>query len=506
MEAQLQIRQNALEVQDYMRDLLDWQKTMNNKATSSSKQSAECLDIPAVRGRAGSSSVRAPAEAMQQPALLPRGTQSPHNGVSAAHPASHTYKNYSKWDKFDVDAALEEQDLLKPDITRPSKHQQPSQSSQAVLPAQQQPAAAKATAAAAAKATAAAAAKATAAAAAAASVSNQTKAAGKAAAGSDRAAALKDQGNKLFQAGYYDEAIDCYNQSIDILPTSVAFANRAMALLKQKKYQQVDQDCTAALLLDAGYVKALHRRGTARLHMGQLLAAAMDFESALCLEPHNKAIQMDRDDALAKHCQAENINTQSSSWTSIPVTVHQPLQQQAQQQPNRQPTQQPTQQPKLQQQKQKDFADGPQTPGALPSGASSSSVIHRPIRRASPGSSTGGSSRVSPRDDRQAAATAAATTSAAQLAAARLTSSIRPPKTSSDFEAAWRSFKGDLQLQVSSFGGLKCSSVYCCMQQLFSCSSSCLDFFNELLFPHLLLQLQNAAQHLPFTINVCVVS
>lgn len=477
MEAQLQIRQNALEVQDYMRDLLDWQKTMNNKATSSSKQSAECLDIPAVRGRAGSSSVRAPAEAMQQPALLPRGTQSPQKGVSAAHPASHTYKNYSKWDKFDVDAALEEQDV-KPDVSRPSKHQQPSQS-QAVLPAQKQPTAAAAI------------------------VSNQTKAAGKAAAGSDRAAALKDQGNKLFQAGYYDEAIDCYNQSIDILPTSVAFANRAMALLKQKKYQQVDQDCTAALLLDAGYVKALHRRGTARLHMGQLLAAAMDFESALCLEPHNKAIQMDRDDALAKHCQAENINTQSSSWTSIPVTVHQPLQQQAQQL-----QQQPNQQPKLQQQKQKDFArgDGPQPPEASPSGASSSSVIPQSISPASPGSSTGGSSRVSPRDDRQAAATAAATTSAAQLAAARLTSSIRPPKTSSDFEAAWRSFKGDLQLQVSFFGGLKCSSVYCCMQQLFFCSSSCLNFFNQVLFPHLLLQLQNAAQHLPFTIAVCVLS
>ena len=103
----------------------------------------------------------------------------------------------------------------------------------------------------------------------------------------------------------------------------MAYANRAMALLKQAKYQQAEADCTAALevtppalaapepqtqsawlqirpggvpnrrgnvlgcglQLDPEYVKALSRRGTARRHLGMYLDSTLDFELAVRLEP-----------------------------------------------------------------------------------------------------------------------------------------------------------------------------------------------------------------------------
>jgi Tfp pilus assembly protein PilF len=46
--------------------------------------------------------------------------------------------------------------------------------------------------------------------------------------------------------------------------------------------------------LDPSYVKAWHRRATARKQLGQLLEAAADYEEALRLEPSNTTVQADR--------------------------------------------------------------------------------------------------------------------------------------------------------------------------------------------------------------------
>jgi len=46
---------------------------------------------------------------------------------------------------------------------------------------------------------------------------------------------LHVQGNKYFKEGKYVQAIDCYSRSIALQPTAVAFANRAMALLKIRR-------------------------------------------------------------------------------------------------------------------------------------------------------------------------------------------------------------------------------------------------------------------------------
>ncbi|KAF6121505.1 RNA polymerase II associated protein 3 [Phyllostomus discolor] len=61
-----------------------------------------------------------------------------------------------------------------------------------------------------------------------------------------------------------------------------------MAYLKIQKYEEAENDCTQAILLDGSYSKAFARRGTARTFLGKLNEAKQDFETVLLLEPGNK--------------------------------------------------------------------------------------------------------------------------------------------------------------------------------------------------------------------------
>jgi tetratricopeptide (TPR) repeat protein len=72
-------------------------------------------------------------------------------------------------------------------------------------------------------------------------------------------------------------------RSIEAQHTSVAYANRAMAHLKTGNAQAADEDCSAALALDPNYLKAWHRRCSARRALGRHLDAIDDLEQALRL-------------------------------------------------------------------------------------------------------------------------------------------------------------------------------------------------------------------------------
>ncbi|XP_015874894.3 uncharacterized protein LOC107411756 isoform X1 [Ziziphus jujuba] len=105
------------------------------------------------------------------------------------------------------------------------------------------------------------------------------------------AASEKELGNEYFKQKKFKEAIDCYSRSIALSPTAVAFANRAMAYLKIKSYQEAENDCTEALNLDDRYIKAYSRRATARKELGKLKECLEDAEFAMRLEPHNQEIK-----------------------------------------------------------------------------------------------------------------------------------------------------------------------------------------------------------------------
>uniref|UniRef100_A0A452SXQ1 RNA polymerase II-associated protein 3 n=1 Tax=Ursus maritimus TaxID=29073 RepID=A0A452SXQ1_URSMA len=99
----------------------------------------------------------------------------------------------------------------------------------------------------------------------------------------------KDLGNGFFKEGKYERAIECYTRGIAADGTNALLpANRAMAYLKIQKYEEAEKDCTQAILLDGSYSKAFARRGTARTFLGKLNEAKQDFETVLLLEPGNK--------------------------------------------------------------------------------------------------------------------------------------------------------------------------------------------------------------------------
>lgn len=105
------------------------------------------------------------------------------------------------------------------------------------------------------------------------------------------AASEKELGNEYFKQRKFNEAIDCYSRSIALCPTSVAFANRAMAYLKVKRYEDAENDCTEALNLDDHYIKAYSRRATARRELGKLKSSMQDAEFAMRLEPNNQELR-----------------------------------------------------------------------------------------------------------------------------------------------------------------------------------------------------------------------
>ncbi|XP_055807691.1 uncharacterized protein LOC129876307 isoform X8 [Solanum dulcamara] len=101
----------------------------------------------------------------------------------------------------------------------------------------------------------------------------------------------KELGNEFFKQKKFNEAIDCYSRSIALSPTAVGYANRAMAFLKIKRFQEAENDCTEALNLDDRYIKAYSRRSTSRKELGKLKESIKDAEFALRLEPQNPEIK-----------------------------------------------------------------------------------------------------------------------------------------------------------------------------------------------------------------------
>ncbi|CAM6088883.1 unnamed protein product [Calypogeia fissa] len=310
MDVQRQIRENTLELNEFLKDLKGWEHTVKEKEKKLqsrgpakdkkiSGSDAPLRKLPSDSkpdGKDVQEISRNQAEAKATPANDSEGqvevkNESELSKNSDKSPAGHTYDHFrDKWDKFDVDAALKALDnedgqsvkkVLKREIRPPRGSQSqtsvdklsegrrkasavsPSLPPGKILGGGSQPMAA-------------------------ASKISQSY-------GFDDAlpdaASEKDLGNDYFKEGKYVRAIDCYSRSIALQPTAVAYANRAMAAIKIRRFEDAELDCTEAIALDDRYTKAYARRGTARRELKKYLAAAEDLEFALRLEPDNKELK-----------------------------------------------------------------------------------------------------------------------------------------------------------------------------------------------------------------------
>ena len=228
---------------DLMGELAEWTASMNEQeAGVAGSAAAAAASRPPVRGtgtiRGGG------AEAAADPAPAPAKPR------KAAIPGG----DFRAWDKYDVDAAVEEVDAAEPELPPPrSAERTVINKAPAVLPS--------------------------------AKVANvPASAAAKAA----MAAAEKDKGNEAFRAGDYAESIAYYSRSLSVLETAAVCNNRALAYIKLKRYPEANDDCDRVLAAEPGNYKAAVRKATALKDLGRDAEAEAAAMLALEMQPTSK--------------------------------------------------------------------------------------------------------------------------------------------------------------------------------------------------------------------------
>ncbi|XP_054911563.1 RNA polymerase II-associated protein 3 [Poeciliopsis prolifica] len=229
VELQLQIRQNAEDVHSFMRELDTWEADVKRKD--------EELRTGRVQGfqktlppvrNKGYRSKMREKRRKQAPAA--DGDAKAEEPRQASRPKSCDYRS---WDKFDVDKALAEID----------KEAESNESDSEEVD-------------------------------------------------KDRAQSEKENGNKLFKEGRYDEAIECYTRGMAADPYNpVLPTNRATSFFRLKKFAVAESDCNLAVALDDSYYKAYARRGAARFALQKHQSALEDYQTVLRLDPGNAEAQ-----------------------------------------------------------------------------------------------------------------------------------------------------------------------------------------------------------------------
>ncbi|XP_012538011.2 RNA polymerase II-associated protein 3 [Monomorium pharaonis] len=109
----------------------------------------------------------------------------------------------------------------------------------------------------------------------------------------NKAIEYKQQGNDFVKQKKWDKAIASYSEAIKIFPYDpIFYANRALCYLKQDNLYSAEADCSSAIQLDETYVKAYHRRVTARLGLKQYKEAMEDVKKIADLEPCTKETEI----------------------------------------------------------------------------------------------------------------------------------------------------------------------------------------------------------------------
>lgn len=109
----------------------------------------------------------------------------------------------------------------------------------------------------------------------------------------------KDQGTELFKEKRFSEAIAAYEEACELIePIASAKSiwvtcktNAAQCAANNGDHAASIRYSTEALGKDPDNIKALYRRGSARIHMGLAEEALIDLQHGLKLDPENKALK-----------------------------------------------------------------------------------------------------------------------------------------------------------------------------------------------------------------------
>ncbi|CAH8586752.1 unnamed protein product [Schistosoma bovis] len=127
----------------------------------------------------------------------------------------------------------------------------------------------------------------------------------------------RELGNVRFKEGKLNEAIEHYTMAIRLAPEdSIPYINRAFAYIKTERYASAEADCTAALRLDRTSVKAFYRRALARKGLGHITGAIEDLKELLRFDSDNKTA-INELEALIGKKKIAHISNSTVSCSSI---------------------------------------------------------------------------------------------------------------------------------------------------------------------------------------------
>jgi len=98
----------------------------------------------------------------------------------------------------------------------------------------------------------------------------------------------KEKGNESYRAGDLDEAAVYYSRSMSVEPMVATRNNRSLVYLKLQKFRAALDDASAVLATEPCNVKALVRKASAHVGIGDKLEAYLAAKKALAQQPSNK--------------------------------------------------------------------------------------------------------------------------------------------------------------------------------------------------------------------------
>lgn len=98
-----------------------------------------------------------------------------------------------------------------------------------------------------------------------------------------KAESIKEEGNKHFAQGNYDQSLECYEEAIRLVPEcAIYYSNASASCGKLGEWGQAALYADEAIKLDPSLMKAYFRRATAQIGLEQWKSALEDLRK-VCL-------------------------------------------------------------------------------------------------------------------------------------------------------------------------------------------------------------------------------